>query len=363
MMLTTALLLASTLAAAKSDTPAEKPIKPLPTMGKEPKIDGVLKDFAGAADLKVSKDAAATVALKAGFKKDTLYLSVTTKDDKVVMGDAVAVNLFFPTAGTTARGFRYLFGPDGRRKEPEGAPDWAQELVKAGAKADAKGLTLEIAFPARSLPRMPAQLQLALNICVDVMDKDEGEGDPTVVTTCTSGEMVGGPTRLPDELRKNLKLTPPAEVEGIEARANGWVGYAILHYPTWVLADMKLTPENMTELIAGDKAIDPRSVQLPIPSSMELADNRPIFTILTGQNPYVGDQCKSENELRMALYVVKNTTAARVLEWPAATCSLGRAMSFDLNNDGGLTIGYTNGSTAHFSWSSDHFERSELGKK
>ena len=96
---------------------------------------------------------------------------------------------------------------------------------------------------------------------------------------------------------------------------------------------------------------------------MELNDNRPIFTVLTGQNPYVGDQCHSEDELRMAFYVIKDSTAARVLEWPAATCSLGRAMSFDLNNDGGLTIGYTNGSTAHFSWSNDHFERSELGKK
>jgi hypothetical protein len=359
MLPTTLLFLA--LAAQKSDVPAEKPIKPLPTLSKEPKLDGVLKDFQGT-DLKVSKEASNVIALKAGFRKDTLFLAITAKDDKVVMGDAIAVNLYFPTAGTTARGFRYLFGPDGRRNEPEGAPAWAQGLVKAGVKADAKGLTLELAFPARALPRMPAQLQLALNICVDFMDKDE-EGDPVVTTSCSSGEMVAGPTRLPDELRKNLKLTAPAEVEGLEARPNGWVGYAVLHYPIWAVADSTLTPESLAELIAGDKAIDPKSVQLPLPSRMELNDNRPIFTVLTGINPYAGDQCHAENELRMALYVVKGSTAARVLEWPAATCSLGRAMGFDLNSDGGLTIGYTNGSTAHFSWSSDHFERSELGKK
>jgi len=359
MLPTTLLLLA--LAAQKSDVPAEKPIKPLPTLSKEPKLDGVLKDFQGA-ELKVSKEATGVVTLKAGFRKDTLFLAISAKDNKVVPDDAVAVNLYFPTAGTTARGFRYLFGPEGKRSEPEGAPAWAQGLVKTGVKSDAKGWILELAFPARSLPRMPAQLQLGLNICVDFMDKDE-EGDPTVVTTCASGEMIGGPTRLPDELRKNLKLTAPTEVEGLEARPNGWVGYAVLHYPIWAVADAPLTPPTLAELIAGDKAIDPKSVQLPLPSQLELADNRPLFTVLTGQNPYVGDQCNSEHELRMALYLIKGSSATRVLEWPAATCSLGRAMSFDLNNDGGLTIGYTNGSTAHFSWSSDHFERSELGKK
>lgn len=360
MMLPTALLVLA-LAAHKSDVPAEKPIKPLPTIGKEPKLDGVLKDFT-APELKVAPEATGKVTLKAGFKKDTLYLGISTTDEKVVMGDAVAVNLYFPTAGTTARGYRYLFGPDGLRNEPDGAPAWAQALVRVAAKTEPKGLNLELAFPARSLPRMPAQLQLAVNICIEVMDKN-GEEDPKVVTTCTSGEMVGGPTRLPDELRKNLKLTPPPEVEGLEARANGWVGYAVLHYPIWVVADAALTPESLAELIAGDKAIDPKSVQLPLPSRLELNDNRPIFTLLTGSNPYIGDKCNAGDELRMALYVVKGSTAARVLEWPAVTCALGRAMSFDLNNDGGLSIGYTNGSTAHFSWSNDHFERSELGKK
>ena len=360
MMLSTAILVLA-LAAKKPAEPVERPLKALPTLAKDPKLDGVLKDLQGA-DLPVSKEATGVITLKAAFRKDTLFLGITAKDEKVTMSDSIAVNLFFPTAGTTARGFRYLFGPDGRRSEPEGAPAWAQDLVKAGVKADTKGVNLEIAFPARSLPRMPAQLQLALNICVEFINKDEG-ADARVITTCAGGEMVGGPTRLPDELRKNLKLIPPSDVEGLEARPNGWVGYAMLHYPTWVIADSTLTPESLGDLIAGQGAIDPKSVALPLPPAMTLNDNRPIFTVLTGKNPYIGDQCHAEDELRMAMYVAKGSSASRVLEWPAVTCSLGRAMSFELNPDGGLSIGYTNGSTAHFSWSGDHFERSELGKK
>src|SRR5438270_10371305 len=118
MMLTTAALALLTLAAQKAEAPAEKQIKPLPVLAKEPKLDGVLKDFQGT-ELKVAKEAAGIVTVKGGFKKDTLYLSVAAKDEKVTMGDAIAVNLFFPTAGATARGFRYLFGMDGRRNEPE----------------------------------------------------------------------------------------------------------------------------------------------------------------------------------------------------------------------------------------------------
>jgi hypothetical protein len=67
------------------------------------------------------------------------------------------------------------------------------------------------------------------------------------------------------------------------------------------------------------------------------------------------------NELRMAMYAVSGAAALRVLEWPAATCQLGRAMRFELSPEGNLLIGYTGGSTAHFTWAGDHFERSELG--
>jgi len=50
-----------------------------------------------------------------------------------------------------------------------------------------------------------------------------------------------------------------------------------------------------------------------------------------------------------------------VLEWPAATCKLGKAMRLELGAEGTLEIGYTSGTTHHFAWTVDHFERSELG--
>jgi hypothetical protein len=186
-------------------------------------------------------------------------------------------------------------------------------------------------------------------------------GEASKLTSCPAHEMVGGPTRIPDELRKELKLTPPENVEGIEARETGWVGYSRLHYPTWAVADAELTPESLATLIAGDAAIEPSAVSLPIPTQLQLPDNRPIFTVLTGKNPYGKQGCTAGDELRIAMYLVKGASAFRVLEWPAATCQLGRATRFELSPDGNLTISYSNGSTAHFAWTSDHFERSELG--
>src|SRR4051812_42418387 len=123
-MILTSVIALLALGAPKSDVPAEKPIKALPTLGKEPKLDGVLKDFQGA-ELKVAKEAAG-VTVKAGFRKDTLYVAVSAKDDKVTAHDSIAVNLFFPTAGTTARGARYVFTLEGKKADPEGAPAWAQ---------------------------------------------------------------------------------------------------------------------------------------------------------------------------------------------------------------------------------------------
>lgn len=362
-----ALCLAAVLAAPPA-APAEKPILPLPTLAKEPKLDGVLKDFAPAKDLKLpesAKGASAELALKAAFKKDTLYVAVSVKDDKVLAADVLDLTLFFPEAGTTAKGVIYRFGSDGVKEvHPEaGAPAWAQAQVKAAGKTDAKGFTLEIAIPARALPRFQAFKQLALSLCADYADVDVEGGEPSKLTSCPTGEMAGGPTRIPDELRKNLKLAPTADVEGIEAREHGWVGFSKLHYPTWAQGDSDFTVDTLGELIAGDQDIDPASVSLAIPHQLLLPDNRPIFTVLTGKNPYAKDTCVEGNELRMAMYVVKGATASRVLEWPAATCKLGRAMRFELSEEGNLTIGYTNGNTAHFTWTVDHFERSELGSR
>jgi hypothetical protein len=353
------------LLAAPPAANAEKPIKPLPSLAKEPKLDGELKDLAPATAFKMPESATGSsskVELKASFKKDTLYVGITVDDDKLISDDQLDLTLFFPESGTTSKGVVYRFGSDGLHEPPAeiGAPAFAQALVKSAIKTTNTGYTLEAAIPARALPRFQAFKQLALSICVDYADVDSEGGEASKVTTCPTGEMAGGPTRLPDELRKNLKLAPTPDVEGIEAREKGWLGYSKLHYPTWALGDEPFTAESIADVIAGENAIPPASVALPA-VKLVLNDNRPIFTILTGKNPYSKDTCVSGNELRMAMYVTKDRVASRVLEWPAATCKLGRAMRIELSAEGGLEIGYTSGTTHHFTWTTDHFERSELG--
>ena len=356
------LLVISALAAG----PVEKPIKPLPVLTKEPKLDGDLKDLTQAVDVKMPEGAtgsSAKLSLKAAFRKDTLYLGLAISDDAVLSADVAEVTLYFPGTGATARGFTYRFAPDGAHPAaPEAAaPEFATKLVQAGIKTDAKGWSLELALPARAFPRFPGTKPLMVSVCVEYTDLDSPTGEASKLSTCPSGEMPGGPLRLPDELRKNLKIAPPSNVDGVEARESGWVGFSNLRSPTWAEADTALTPESLGELTAGEDALEPSKVALPIPRELKLLDNRPIYTVVTGKNPYSQDACNPALELRMAMYVVKSTTALRVLEWPAATCALGRAMRFELGDNGTLAIGYTNGSTQHFVWSDDHFERSELG--
>lgn len=348
--------------------PAEKPIKPLPTLSKEPKLDGSPKDLAQAVEFKLPESAEGSSAkltkLKAAFRKDTLYVSLNVEDDKYVAGDHLDLSLFFPESGTTSHGVVYRFTNEGLQPAPAdiGAPEFAQAMVKTNLSATPTGYAIVAAIPARALPRFQAFKQLGLSICADYTDVDIAGGEASKLTTCAMNEMVGGPTRIPDELRKTLKLTPSSNVEGIEPREHGWLGYSKLHYPTWAEGDEALTPQSLGQLIAGDDALEPKSVALPIPEKLFLPDNRPIFTVLTGRNPYIKDKCLEDAELRLAMYVVKDKVANRVLEWPAANCKLGRAMRFELSPEGELQIGYTNGGTQHFVWTAEHFERSELGR-
>lgn len=301
------------------------------------------------------------LGLKAAFLGQTLFLGITVSDDLHQPGDQLDITLFFPEAGTTARGAVFRYRDDRLLAPPEiGPPPFALPLVKWGAKPTQSGFTLEMGIPARALPRFQAFGPLAVSICLDYSDVDSAAAEPSKATSCATGEMLGGPTRLPDELRKSLKLTPSGEVEGIEAREHGWLGYSRLHYPTWALADEALTPQSLAELVAGDEAIAPASVALPTPS-LVLGDGRPLFAVLTGKNPYLKDSCVSERELRMTLYLASGRTATRVLEWPAANCKLGRAMRVELAPGGSLEIGYTGGATHRYVWTADHFERAELG--
>lgn len=338
----------------------------MPALPKPPAVDGALKDLAGALALEASGEArSATFSARVAFRRDTLFLGVELQDDKLLDQDGLEVSLHFPEAGTTARGYAYVFGAEGLRAPDEvnGPPAFANALVKATVRVRDEGATFEAAFPPRSLPRFPAHAPLVFELCVTYLDRDSAADRGAKLSTCEGGSTRGGPLRLPDELRRGLKLSPPKKVVGVEARQDAWIGYASLHYPHWVLADAPLTPESLRALVS-ESPIDPASVHIPIPANMALPDGRPIYAVLSGKDPYaVEGQCEHDHELRMALYVVHGREAERALEWPAATCALGRARSFVLNDEGGLSIGYTNGSTSTFTWSTDHFERTELGRR
>ncbi len=361
-------LLLTALAVSATPPPsAERLLKPLPTLARDPKLDGNLKDLAPAQDFKMPATAISTnsaLSLKAGFRKDTVWLGIHVTDDKLTASDELAVSIFFPGAGTTARGYQYRFGIEGARPPDAAAamPAWATEAMRSAVTRDAKGFTVKVALPPKALPRFQARTQLAMTICLDYIDNDDG-AKPVTLSSCQSGEMVGGPTRVPDELRKSVKVPPPADVEGIEPRASGFVGFAELQYPSWGYSETPFTPDSLRTLIATDDSVDPQKVHLPISDNLVLPDNRPLYTVLTGKDPYVGDKCDAEQELRLAMYGIRGNVAVRVLEWPAITCGLGRALSFQLSPEGHLAIGYSNGSVANFTFSGDHFERSELGER
>lgn len=362
-----ACLAMAAMAATPVPLTAEKPLKALPVLAKEPKLDGVLKDLTPALELKMPAQAAsasATISAKAAFRKDTLYLGVKVTDDLAQGRDELTVTLYFPSAGTTARGYPYRFGLEGKRPSDPAArvPAFAQELVASATRADGKTTTYEIAVPARALPRWPATRQLGLLLCVDYADFDTDTltDEATNVSSCPNGETAAGPVRVPDELRKVLKATPPAEVEAIEPRAHGWLGYAELHYPLWVWGDEPLTAQSLPGVVS-DEPVDPVKARLPLSETWALPDGRAVLPVVTGSDPYGQSECDASKELRLALYATKANVATRVLEWPAATCGLGRALSFQLSPEGHLTIGYSNGSMANFTFSGDHFERSELG--
>lgn len=356
------------LSAVAAGPPKIKPGKPIPTAARRPVIDGKLKDFTPALEVPAAKPAAdvtAKVTLKLTFQSGALFLAAAVKDDTVLAEDTLEVTVHFPEAGALAQGFIYRFGPDGLRPatDERALPSHAASLVRAKGLSDGAGFTVEAGIPARALPRFPATGPLNVTVCaeyLDVDDEDDDEEEPTRLRTCENGEPKGGPLKMPDELRKPLKAPLPADVEGVEGTEGGWLGYGELAAPAWLQGDEPLTPDSVRRLATGGRFIEPQKVSLPIPDTLEVEEQL-LVPVLFGANPFTGDKCSPKSELRLSLYAVKDTVARRVLEWPASSCTLGRAMRFEVTEHGGLIVGYTNGSTAHFTWSTDHFERSELG--
>ncbi|MET0406425.1 MAG: hypothetical protein ABW123_28660 [Cystobacter sp.] len=353
------------LAQAPSE-PKPRQVKPVPALAREPKLDGNLKDFPATLTLKppAAMDASASFSARVGWRKETLYVGVEATDDQLQSGDVVTLSLFFPDAGVTALGHIFRFAFDGKRASPadSGTPAFAQKLVTVGVERQDNRISFEVAIPARALPRMPAVDPLHLDLCLTYDDVD-ASGQPPAVSNCKSGGMVGEVLRLPDEFRKGLKLKPPEDVAGLEGREGGWLGYGVLRYPSWVEADAPLTPDSLESLVAT-RAFKASEVGVNVPETLTLPGGKSVVVVISGENPYrSGGVCDAEKELRLGLYLVKGKTAQRVLEWPAATCALGRATSLETNEEGTLSISYSNGPTVNFAWSVDHFERTELGMR
>ncbi|WP_434387939.1 hypothetical protein [Melittangium boletus] len=362
-----ALLPLSAVAQPPAPAPAEpkpRPIRAIPALAREVKLDGKLKDFPATLTLKppASLDASASFTARVGWRKDTLFLAVETTDDQLLSGDLLTLTLFFPDAGVAATGNTFRFAFDGKRASPpeSNTSAYAQKLVEAGVERKDNTLVLEVAVPARALPRFPAVDPLVLDLCLTYEDVD-GEGTRSTVSNCKDGGMIGEALRLPDEFRKGLKLKPPESVVGLEGNAGGWLGYGILSYPSWVEGDAALTADSLEQMVAPG-GISAEQAGLHVPEELSLPNGKPLVVVLSGENPYSAKgTCDADKELRFGFYLVKGKTAQRALEWPAATCALGRANSMVLDEEGTLRIGYSNGPTINFAWSVDHFERTELG--
>lgn len=364
-----AALVPGAVSAQEKEPPAAKPrpVKSVPSLPRAPKLDGKLKDFPSSLTVKppASMDASASFTARAGWRKDTLYVAVEATDDQLQAADLLTLTVFFPDAGATATGHVFRFGFDGKRASPpeSGTSRFAQQLVDVGVQRKDNALTLEVAIPARALPRFPAEEPLVFDLCLTYEDVDAAGSTPPAVSNCKGGGMLGEALRLPDDFRKGLKLKPPKGVVALEGQADGWLGYGILHYPDWVEADEPLTPE-LLEVLVAPNSVKAESAGVNVPETLSLPNGKPLLTVLSGENPYSAQgTCDSDKELRLGLYLVKGKTAQRVLEWPAATCALGRATSVVLDEEGALSIGYSNGPTINFAWSGDHFERTELGKR
>ncbi|OJT18331.1 hypothetical protein BO221_40295 [Archangium sp. Cb G35] len=366
--LLSALVPGAAFAQEKEQAPARpRTVKSVPSLGRAPKLDGNLKDFPATLTLKppASVDASASFTARAGWRKDTLFVGVEATDDQLQASDLLTLTVFFPDAGTTASGHIFRFAFDGKRASPpeSGTSRYAQELVEVGVKRKDNTLALEVAIPARALPRFPAEEPLTFDLCLTYEDVDAEGSTPPAVSNCKGGGMVGEALRLPDDFRKGLKLKPPQGVIGLEAQPDGWLGYGILHYPDWVEADEPLTPV-LLEVLVAPKTVDAASVGVNVPKTLLLPNGKTLLVVLSGESPYTANgTCDADKELRLGLYMVKGKTAQRVLEWPAATCALGRATSVVLDEEGALSIRYSNGPTINFAWSGDHFERTELGKR
>ena len=355
-------LLSTFLLAAPDEPP---PARPVPELARSPKVDGVLGDFRGGLPLtaKPLEGASAQVTARVGTFRDTLYVALEVQDEAITDRDRVTLALHFPEAGVTAGGAVFRFGPGGKLEpRPEdGVSPATLAMIDSAVHRTRKGISLELALPARALPRFPARDALVLEMCLSYEDADDEGPAAKEISSCVTGAPPPELLALPAVFRQGLRPRPPPEVQTVEGRPGGWVGYNGQADPKWVLGDRPLNEQSLRVLVA-EAPIDPAAVRVYVPSRMQLPDGKALLAVLTGQDPFSADEsCAPEREMRLALFWVKGRVGERVLDWPAMSCALGRALSVSLDEDGELSVGYSSGATVRFTWDRDHFERVEYG--
>jgi hypothetical protein len=358
------LLLALAVAAAPAVPDKEPCLKKVVESPKRPRVDGDLKDFPATQVLTRAPTARGPgLGARATVFADTLYLGVEVTDEHPQPGQVLTLGLHAPEAGIAAPGRVFYVGPDGKRPStPEEAPPYAQAALEAAVVRTPKGLGIEVALPPLSLPRLPAHGPLVLEVCFSAGQPDT-EGNAQHQSSCPPGSPPPVRLELPESMLSAIRQRAPPEVLALEARPGGWVGFGERVEPRWILADKPLTLPGLRALVS-ETSLDPSALRLYIPDRMTLPDGGAVLAVFTGLDPFdAEDSCSPDREVRFLLYRVKGRIAERVLDWPARSCALGRALSVSLDPSGELTVGYSSGATQRFIWSRDHFERTEYGNQ
>jgi hypothetical protein len=278
------------------------------------------------------------VVLKAGWASEGLWLSLTTTQGAA---ERTQLGLGFPTLAAGAAGKTWLLAPS---RADAGMPD--DPRVRRTMEGDSATLWI----PRDALPPFPARGPLDVDACLSFAPPD----GPTT-HHCAA-------LRLPSVVRRGAPVAPKA-VSGWQTQGNAWLGTNTRGDPLWVKAPTALSPSSLTRLVTSEP-VSPETFGLFIPKNMTAPGRkRPMLPVVSGKDPFVGGRCDPDRELRLSLWVVEGAVALEVLDWPVATCPLGRASSVVLEDDGGLTIGYSGGTTATFTWTGDRFERTELGMR
>jgi hypothetical protein len=363
---TALLLTAVALAPAAVPAKDEACVRKIAEVPRRPRVDGDLKDLVGATPLltRAANPRGAGLTGRAAVFGDTLYLGFDVTEEHPEAGLVLALALHAPEAGIAAPGHVFYVGTDGKRPStPEEAPAYAQAALEAAAVRTPRGLGVELALPLVSLPRLPAHGPLLLELCVGAGIPEADGATPQRLAACPPGAPPSVRLELPESMLSGIRQRAPPEVIGLEARPGGWVGFGERVEPRWIFADKPLTLPSLRALVS-ESSLDPSALRLYVPDRMTLPDGGAVLAVLTGQDPFdADDTCSPEREVRFLLYRVKGRTAERVLDWPARSCALGRALSVSLDATGELTVGYSSGATQRFIWSRDHFERTEYGNQ